>query len=145
MGRRIHSFGVCEAVRDLIKSTSLTTRDSVSLSVTGRKEDKRVKVKKNFVLSNGRLSVATSGSSNATYNWLSRGRSESPERLFQTTPPSLVSITSLPKTLVPSSVTTTETVLCHYHGDSLLLKGTAAGGNVPYFLGGMEQKKACDH
>lgn len=98
MGRRINRFGFCETVQDLIKSTSLTTRDRVSPSTIGRKDDKMVKVKKNFVLSKGRLSVATSGSSSATHIWLSWGRSESPARLFQATPPSLASITSLPKT-----------------------------------------------
>lgn len=76
-----------------------------SPSIAGRKEDKRAKVKDIFILSKGRLSVATAGSSNVIYNWLSRGGLESLERLFQTTSPSLDVITSLPKT--------TDAVLCY--------------------------------
>lgn len=44
-------------------------------------------------------------------NWLWRGGAKSPERLFQTTPPCLDSITSLPKTV--------DAVHCRCSGDSL--------------------------
>lgn len=63
MGRRIHRFSFQEAVEDLVKSTSLTKRDNVSPSITGRREDERMKEKKIFMKRKGRLSVATSGGS----------------------------------------------------------------------------------
>ena len=59
---------------------------------------------------------------------------ESLERLFQTTPPSLYSMTSLPKMV--------GALHCTCHRDSLLLRATVVGGNVPYFLSGVEQKKS---
>lgn len=79
MRRRINRFSFQEAGEDLIDSTSLTKRDSVFRSITGRREDKRVKVKKYFMYSKGRLSVATSGGSKIIYSRLSRGRTESLE------------------------------------------------------------------
>lgn len=106
MRRRINRFSFQEAVEDLIDSTSLTKRDSVFRSITGRREDKRVKVKKNFTYSKGRLSVATSGGSKIIYSRLSRGGTESLENLFQITTAALYSIPSLP------TATTIETHCC---------------------------------
>ena len=61
---------------------------------------------------------------------------ESLGRLFQTTLLSLCSITSLPKMV--------DAVYHHCSGDSLP-RATAVGGDVPYLLGGVEQKKAYSH
>lgn len=131
MRRRISRFNFYEAVEDLIRSTSLIKRDSVSPSITGRKEESEVK-KKVFILRKG-LSVATSGSSTVIYNWLSRRESAaldfSEPHLHPLTPSS-----PCPRLQMLSSAIV-----------SLLLKATMADGNVPYFLGGMEQEKACNH
>lgn len=132
MRRRISRFNFYEAVEDLIRSTSLIKRDSVSPSIIGRKEESEVKKKKMFLYwGKGWVwplqEVALSSTTGC------QGESAAPdfsEPHLHPLPPS----SPCPRRQVLSSATV-----------SLLLKATVADGNVPYFLGGMEQEKACNH
>lgn len=79
--------------------------------------------------------MATSGDSKVICSWLSRGGSESPERLENHTSVPLAH--HLPAQDCRSYPLPLEQRLAP-------AEGIVVGGNVPYFLGGMEQKKACN-
>lgn len=119
MRRRISRFNFYEAVEDLIRSTSLIKRDSVSPSITGRKEESELKKNKVFTLRKG-LSVATSGSSSVIYNWLSRRESAALD-FSEPHPHPLTPSSPCPRLQMLSSAIV-----------SLPLKAAVADGNVPY-------------